>query len=399
MALTTGNSLYKDFYRIVGMEYTGYLSPVQLSNELERAFIQAIYDIFVSGNQTTTQKDRLNTLVNTGVVLTNINNNQIYTQPVSIVNVVNVATTSWYFVPFLPPNLVIGQTIIIQNIAGFTNNPPSGSYVVTNLIGSQVYFTAPASGGGAYTAGSGSFVFPGGMLFIGNNYSQFNNLNDYWRFLAMKVQFNTSLSLPAIVRKWSPITPAIASITGNSVPVIVTMNYYTNLRNEDNISITGVSGNTNANGSFYIKKLNDIQFALYVDKYFQAPVIGNGAYGGGGSLSRILYRYCTPYLSDEKINSLNKPSPENPRYELANTLIKIYPQDIPAQQVTIDYIRRPTQIYASGYIIDCTDSVINLENFYPKDFLTLITNVAANTFLAELRDDSGLNLTANTQQR
>ena len=395
--ITTGQTIYNDFYRLVGMNYTGYLSPVQLSLELERAFIQAMYDIFISGNQTTTSKDRLNSLVRSNYVFPVVNNNQIYLEPLGIGGVVNVSGTNWTVTTFLQHNIIQGQTVIIQGIAGFTNNP-NGTFLVTGATVQSISFTATASGGGSYASNTGNIVLQGGQVYIGTSSTSF--VNDYWRFLAVKAQYFTPLSLPFNVRKWSPVTLGISSMTGNNVPVVITMNYYSNLRSEDNINISSVGGNTNANGSFYIKQLNDIQFALYSDKYCQNAVIGNGGYiAGTGIISRIYYKYCTPYLSDEKINSLNKPSPENPRYELANGCIIFYPQDVKVNEITMDYIGKPYPIYSSGYLIDCTDNIINLENYYPKDFLTLITNVAANTFLAELRDVDGLQLTENTQQR
>ncbi len=398
MAATTGQTIYNDFYRLVGMNYTGYYSPVQLSLKLERAFIQAIHDIFVEGIQSTTPKDRLNSLINTNLSLSVINNNQFYVEPLAITNA--TYSTNWTITTFLPHNIMAGQAFVINGAAGFTSNNPNTTFAspftAISVTANTITFSATAPGAGTYTANSGTMVGVGSQLYYNNN-GIFTN--DYWRFLTVKASFQIALNYYSDVRKWSPVTPAIVSITGNNAPVVVTMNYYTRLRNEDNVSITGVLGNTNANGTFYLKQLNDTQYALYSDKYFQTPIIGNGNYISGGVMNLIISKYCTPYLSDEKINTLNKPSVENPKYELANNLVKIYPSDIQVQSITMDYIRKPYPIYSSGYLIDCTDNVINLENYYPKDFLTLITNIAGDSFLSEMRDVNGLQLTENTEQK
>jgi hypothetical protein len=209
------------------------------------------------------------------------------------------------------------------------------------------------------------------------------------------IPYNNS---PQILKWGTPLT--ISSGTGNAANVVLGLSNFNSIRTGDQVQISGITGNTNANGIFYVKMVNQLQMALFSDKYLSTPIVGNGAFGGTGLISKVYYNYCTPYLSDEKISPSNNPKVNKPKYEVANNLIKLYPQDIPVLEVTIDYIRKPFPIYSnlatpSFYPIEVTDNTINLEDYYPKDFLIMIKDKAAETFLSEVRDSLGTQLQQN----
>ncbi len=48
------------------------------------------------------------------------------------------------------------------------------------------------------------------------------------------------------------------------------------------VVITGVAGNTSANGEYFVKVLSSTTFALYTDAALTIPQPGNGSYTGGG---------------------------------------------------------------------------------------------------------------------
>jgi len=137
-------------------------------------------------------------------------------------------------------------------------------------------------------------------------------ISDYRHLLAIKCKY------------LSYIDVAVTGVT-NASPIVVTVNRQNNLRTGDRVAISGVVGNTNANGTFYVKKMGSYRIGLYADKNFITPVAGNGAYVFGGNISRVFYEYAKPYFSDRKISIYGKPTVDHPKFELATGEIKIYP--------------------------------------------------------------------------
>ncbi len=79
--------------------------------------------------------------------------------------------------------------------------------------------------------------------------------------------------------------PLSATITGasNANPIVITTSSTNGLTSGQPVSITGVGGNTNANGTFFVKVLSPTSFELYTDALLTTGRAGNGAYTSGGS--------------------------------------------------------------------------------------------------------------------
>ena len=82
---------------------------------------------------------------------------------------------------------------------------------------------------------------------------------------------------------------AVSSAT-NTSPIVITAPG-DSLSNGQAVLISGIAGNTAANGSYYLKTSGSAtgQFALYLDPNLTQPVSGNGAYAGGG-VAKPAYR-------------------------------------------------------------------------------------------------------------
>ncbi len=65
-------------------------------------------------------------------------------------------------------------------------------------------------------------------------------------------------------------------------PIVIT-NANDGLTSGEQVTITGVEGNTAANGTWFAKVIDAFQFALYADPAFTDPIVGNGIYTGGGN--------------------------------------------------------------------------------------------------------------------
>lgn len=70
---------------------------------------------------------------------------------------------------------------------------------------------------------------------------------------------------------WNFITNAT-----NANPIVCTTSGVHGLSDNDQVTIYGITGNTNANGTFYVDMLTDTTFALYAESGPTTAVVGNG---------------------------------------------------------------------------------------------------------------------------
>jgi hypothetical protein len=194
-----------------------------------------------------------------------------------------------------------------------------------------------------------------------------NDLADYMRLLSIKADIEDKSFAGVFV-----------SSTTISSPIKITLNKKTSLRSGSYIrttSIVGSSGET----AYYVKRISDKVFELYSDKNLTVPSIYVSS-TSNPTVGNIFSEYCTPYLSDRKINSLGRPLPFEPAYEDLADEIHIHPKEYNCVNVTGEYISKPS------VIVDVADTTIDLELTYPKKFLYALANEFANIFAASTRD-------------
>jgi len=75
------------------------------------------------------------------------------------------------------------------------------------------------------------------------------------------------------------------SAASNASPIEITTSEVHGLSNGDYVTISDVGGNTNANGSFFVKFVSTTKFTLYSDKSLTTPVAGNDDYTSGGAIA------------------------------------------------------------------------------------------------------------------
>lgn len=348
--MLTGTGLYNLVQQALGIAYTGQLTAVKGQRICDRAFVQVCENNY-DKNDTQKTRDNLSFLVSTNSVFS-INNNQLYVSPLILSNVVIVGTLAT-FTTVLPHNILTGQTVTISGVAGFTANP-NGSFVVT-VTGTNTFTATVTPTTGTYTADTGSITYDA-------------MVSDYWHLLTLEAKFQKQIYDFGV------------STISNATPCVVTLDFYNNISTGEQITISNSFGNTAVNGTWYVKKLNEFNFSLYSDKNFQTPVVGNGAYTGGAVMTRTWYNYAKPYISDVKIGELNLPTVADPKVEIADRYIKVYPLTETCLEVSMDYLRKPI------VNIDITDNVIDLEKYYPTIFLNQIASEMQMQFAATLRD-------------
>jgi hypothetical protein len=124
-----------------------------------------------------------------------------------------------------------------------------------------------------------------------------------WFFCQPPVGFIPTLLDDGIFREWEFETPDEQSITDASNATPITISSPSN-RFPDNILVTieGVEGNTNANGTFRVANSDENGFDL-VDPVTGADISGNGAYTTGGTIRMAdftNYRYWSRLTTSNK---------------------------------------------------------------------------------------------------
>jgi len=175
-----------------------------------------------------------------------------------------------------------------------------------------------------------------------------------------------------------PLGVAIVSATATT-PLRITMASDVNLRDGEAVQIASV--NAQANGTRYVKRLRNDLFELYSDSYLLNPIVGVTPFTGNGLINRIIYNDAYDMKSNRKFSNLNAPTVYNPYYEIANTVMKIYPLDLVCSQITMDYISIPLYI-------DVTDSTVDLLATYSERFIYFIADESARLMGMSMRDDN-----------
>jgi hypothetical protein len=297
-------------------------------------------------------RDEISFLIKTGVVKS-INNNKIAVADVAVdsVTIVNPAV---YQVTFATPhNVVAGDSITISGVQGtLTITQANGTFTPTIVDDYSLEITV-ASATGVYTSGTGKMTFT-------------KLIDDFYRLLTTKarVKENTEYTIEA---------------ASNYSPIKVRVTEQNNLRSGEKITISGVVGNTNANGDFYIRKVNGKEFELFTDAILKVPVAGNANYVSGGIAVRSNYEYCKELVSDKKIAVYSWADAQTPLYETTDKFLKFYPSENTIDEITIDYCKVPKEI-------DFKETTTDYSLFYNTKFLLYLIDQAAKTFGFEIRD-------------
>jgi hypothetical protein len=191
--------------------------------------------------------------------------------------------------------------------------------------------------------------------------------------------------LSAKAKYYTLLTDTVIVSVSNTTPIIVELFNPNNIRKGDRLLITGIAGNTAANGEHYVTPLNRFKFALYSTPGTGSPVAGNGDYApsAGVSISKVSYNYCQLIKADEKISAWKTGTKRFPLYEYSETFAKFYPNDalegFPAE-VTMNYVTSDVRT------IDLTDGVFDYTTIYPEKFIYNVISFAAKSFDLSFRD-------------
>ncbi len=84
----------------------------------------------------------------------------------------------------------------------------------------------------------------------------------------------------------------------NAATIVITTASTAGLVNSQSVTISGVGGNTAANGTFFIRVLNATTFELYKNPELTVGQAGNGAFTSGGTWSRGTSKFRVAAIGD-----------------------------------------------------------------------------------------------------
>lgn len=111
-------------------------------------------------------------------------------------------------------------------------------------------------------------------------------VGDFYAYVRFVDRDGNFSSLSPVSAKFTP-TSGVGTITGatNAAPIVLTVGNAATLTNGQTVKVSGVQGNTAANGIFSVQQVSSSTVALYEDFSLTTPVIGNGTYISGGTLT------------------------------------------------------------------------------------------------------------------
>lgn len=367
---TTGQELFNLFRQEVDAPYTGQIDVAKANRYFKKAYIQIIQNIYLERLNNQNAFDQLSYLISLNTSrLVNQATNQIFHSPIPIVDVTNVAATITMTTD-VPHNLIPGDLVTFQGIAGTVTGTPLTDFYVLNQETARTVLTTPTTTTFTFLATftpTGVYTPNTGQIFPVNAYT------DYLHYLFAKATFI------------APYYGVSITTSTNSFPIRMTLDKRTTLRDKDYVLNAGVLGNTNVNGRRYLKYLNEKLYSLYSDENLQTAVNGNGTQTNTGTISQIITSPVKEWDYDQKGAIYSQGTPLIPRVQQGKLVFQIYPRNIPCESMEMDYIKKqPAEI-------DAANNVIDYERYYPAYFLTKIATEAGRFFGFSQRDQSLVN--------
>jgi len=344
----TGQDFDRLFDQLTDKAYSAYLDDTKKERLFKMALYEAIEKKYEEGDK---QKkyDELGFLIQTNTEVVPVDN-EFFTRRIVITNA--VAGIGVTITTAEAHELTTGDSVTIYDVtstgalAGAINNNTYSVTVVTPTT-----FTIVVTTTGTYSGG-GTLEYATGML------------STYMHLLALRTRFDKSQT-------------TILSVSSN----VITLATSKNLRTGQKVYISGVTLVTGLNGVRYIEKVGPTRYKLYSNQALDIPIVTSGTYVANACTLYLTYEeWGKPYYSDRKYSVYAKPKVNIPYYEEANGKFKIYPEDEVCDYVYMDYIKQPETF------IDPTDTLLDLEDYYPYKFLEYICETAVRLFAGPTRD-------------
>lgn len=386
------------------MSFGGFVQPgLEADMLFQKAIIEVMEQIYKDDVQDQSAADEFASLVTSNFEIDIVNpaTNAIYLGKITIL-ALRVVGPLGFVTTLLPHNLMDGEYIVISGVQGITN-VPDGTYSVNVTSSTTFQVNIPGIHTGTYIQNSGTFYA------FDIVQAQPLQLIDFYHLLNATPTYTKIITPPRGIS--SMVVGATNAPTGQ--PIVISLFTYNNIRTGELIYQAGFSANTNANGTFYVYKLNDTSYALYQDKNFQLPVSGNGNFVAGDTMviGRAYSNAAKKYNPDEIISPLSKPSEDSPRYLESDSMLNFYPQPpILLTSVSCTYIRLPMDVYrgipaidsyarAPYLFISTMDGTVDLATYYHFKFLERLPEAAIEIYSRQVANPQLMQQTTLLDQK
>lgn len=347
---TTGIEISREFDLQIDKSYTGYLDPAKKNRLLLMAYMQLAEKKYNNMDRQQVY-DELTHFVKTEYPV-DVRDGKVYTFPLQV-NQASFSGGVLTVSTWLANHLQVGDDVNLSGLTGLVNVPSSAT--VTSILNPNTFTVSATGVTGSHVQFSGVVTWDG-------------LLPDYHHLLTVKCLYEDELD-------------SVLIGATNSSPVVIEFKHRTNLRSGEKVEVRNVTGNTAANGSFYVKKVGARRYSLFSDSRFSVPVVGNGQYNSGGIVVRSVGSYANVLVPDQKTSTFQAATKEYPKVQISSGYLSFSPSP---SRIEIDYM---TEGAVSPTVrIDVLDGVTDLELYYPKKFLTKLVNEAADLFSLQARD-------------
>lgn len=348
--MTTGADLYKFIKDGIDQSFSGFLGTLRANRLIKDSHIKVIERIY-SNNKTQKQTDELSPLTLIDRQIT-VRGNSFRTEPLRILSFTVVGTTATIQTDS-PHQLVIGDTITISEVTGFTPSLDGSYTVVTTPTADQLEVTVVAVVG-TWTQGTGGithdFMFP-------------NMLHP----LAIETTYRDNDLM------------FLSTVNTGATPYI-SFTRYSTVRTGSRIVIENALGVVGLNATFYCKERNRTSYFLFTDALFQTPAVLTGTYQGNGRARMVVSEYATRLHSDRRIAPSSVGDSWAPKFAIDQNTIRLFPTDATCESVKVDYIQAPT------LDIDVANTSVDLEQYYTFKHIMSIKDQCVTSYMIEMRE-------------
>src|SRR3990167_5882496 len=302
----TGIKFNDQFDEKIDKAFSGFLDTTQRNNLFREALLLSIEDVY-KNLESQKEFDAINSIIRTNQVY-NLNNNKLYVMPVPIALIAIGVET--FIKTTIPHNLITGDQVLFTEIKG-TISVINDIFLIVTVVTSTSFTVTFDSTVLVYTSNTGKISQHRSSASVPKL------IPDYIHLLAVKFLYAGNVA--AGIR--------IVDVS-NEQPIMVTLNTRNNnIKTGEKIIHSGIIGNTNANGTFFAKKVGALKYQLFYDNEFLKPVSGNGVFSGAALLTKHAYNYAVPLYSYRKISGYSLPTIDKPAFERAENMIKAEPSD------------------------------------------------------------------------